>query len=49
MKLTIRWRLEDDLPEKYTDDQVEQKVEAVYQHVYDSHYGLRQSVYEMAG
>jgi type I restriction enzyme R subunit len=39
----------ENLPEKYSDDDYRVKCESVYQHVYDSYYGVGRSVYEMAG
>jgi len=39
----------DNLPEKYSTDDYNVKCEAVYQHVYDSYYQARRSVYLTAG
>ncbi len=42
-------RVLDRLPEAYTPDLYREKCEAVYQHIYDSYYGLGRSVYGVAG
>ncbi len=47
VRVAIKRALED-LPRVYTDDLYQQKCEAVYQHVYESYYGPRRSVYSAA-
>ena len=42
-------RVLDRLPEAYTPDLYREKCEVVYQHIYDSYYGLGRSVYGVAG
>jgi type I restriction enzyme R subunit len=50
-RAAVRVLIEDmdwDLPQSYTDDQCEQKSQAIYQHVYDKYWGAwsaGQSVY----
>jgi type I restriction enzyme R subunit len=39
----------ENLPQKYSDDDYHVKCEAVYQHVYDSYYGVGRSVYQVPG
>jgi len=38
----------DQLPDRYTKDLYDQKCEAVYQHIYDSYYGIGRSVYTVS-
>ena len=39
----------ENLPQKYSDDDYRVKCETVYQHVYDSYYDAKRSVYGVAG
>jgi type I restriction enzyme R subunit len=48
VKEGIRVVLDTGLPERYDISLYERKVEAVYQHVYESYYGAGQSVYNVA-
>ena len=45
VRLAVENILDDELPEPYTPELFKQKSEAVYQHIYDSYYGERKSVY----
>ena len=38
-----------ELPETYTKSEYDEKCEEVYQHVYDSYYGVGKSLYESVG
>ena len=38
----------DRLPERYTQEQFDQKCSAIYQHVFESYYGEDKSVYSVA-
>lgn len=41
----IEIKLEEGLPESYTDNEYEQKCEVAFQHVFDNYFGERKSVY----
>lgn len=45
VQVTIGKLLDAQLPEKYTPDIFKVKCQLVYQHVYDSYYGIGQSIY----
>ena len=47
VRVTIEKEL-DQLPEVYSIEQYQQKVETVYQHIYDSYFGQGHSVYDLA-
>ena len=48
VRVTIEKLLDHGLPSAYTPELFEQKTTAVFQHVYDSYYGARRSVYAVA-
>ena len=48
VKVSIRDVLDEELPESFSGELFEHKVEAVYQHVFDSYYGDGQGVYAVA-
>ena len=48
VQLTIEQML-DKLPVVFTSELYQQKCEVVYQHVYDSYYGMGRSLYSIAG
>ncbi len=39
--------MDEGLPEAYTPDLFQKKVEAVYQHIFDSYYGAGRGIYEI--
>jgi len=45
VKVSIEDLLDEGLPETYTPELFQQKVDAVYQHVYDCYYGAGGSLY----
>jgi len=45
VRVAIETVLDEGLPRTYTPEIYEQKCEAIYQHVYESYYGLEKSVY----
>jgi type I restriction enzyme R subunit len=49
VRVSIETLLDRELPTAYTPDIYQQKSEAVYQHVYDSYFGLGQSIYASVG
>ena len=48
VKISIEDALDEGLPEAYTPELFQKKVEAVYQHIFDSYYGAGRGIYEIA-
>ena len=48
VKISIEDKLDEGLPESFSEELFQQKVEAVYQHVFDSYYGGGRGVYAAA-
>ena len=48
VKISIEDKLDEGLPESFSQELFQQKVEAVYQHVFDSYYGAGRGVYAAA-
>ena len=48
VKISIEDVLDEGLPESFSPELFQQKVEAVYQHVFDSYYGDDRGVYAVA-
>jgi len=48
VRLAIEEALDTLLPERYTQDQYDQKCSAIYQHVFESYYGENRSIYSVA-
>jgi type I restriction enzyme R subunit len=46
VKVSIEDTLDEGLPESFTPELFQQKVEAVYQHVFDAYYGSGRGIYE---
>ncbi len=46
VKVSIEDTLDEGLPESFTTELFQQKVEVVYQHVFDAYYGSGHGVYE---